>query len=499
MLFPFSFLTSTPHLIQTSKRPCKRRCQSVSDARKTGETAPTGKNATTSKAADNSPGIDDSLISLNARKVIRRLKEAGFQAYLVGGGVRDLLLGLTPKDFDVATNALPDEVQELFRNSRAIGKRFRIVHVRFGREIIEVATFRAAAQPEHTDSGLILSDNEYGSLNEDVERRDFSVNALYYDPEDGVLHDEVGGLEDLKDKKLRLLGDPEARYREDPVRMLRAIRFASKLNFDFDLHTEKPIRKLAHLIQEIPPARLFEETLKLFMNGAGVECFERFQEYELFDWMFPSASQCSKNKQSLRLMELALASTDRRIGEDKSVTPAFVFAAFLWPPFVDEKALLVARGMQSYDASHEAANNVVLDQQSIISIPRRFTGMMRDIWQLQFRLPERAGKKAAALAEHRRFRAAYDFLILREDSGEELDGLGQWWTDYQDATNHVQKSMANSLQPVSHRGDGRGRRRRRSRKRKPKQGSGTKSNVDPNSTTANGNVRGNEHGFPGDF
>ena len=281
--------------------------------------------------------------------------------------------------------------------------------------------------------------------------------------------------------------------------MLRAIRFASKLNFDFDLHTEKPIRKLAHLIQEIPPARLFEETLKLFMNGAGVECFERFQEYELFDWMFPSASQCSKNKQSLRLMELALASTDRRIGEDKSVTPAFVFAAFLWPPFVDEKAQLIASGMQSYDASHEAANNVVLDQQSIISIPRRFTGMMRDIWQLQFRLPERAGKKAAALVDHRRFRAAYDILILREDSGEELDGLGQWWTDYQDATNDVQKSMANSLQPVSHSGDGRGRRRRRSRKRKPKQGSGTKSIVDPNSTTANGNVRGNEHGFPGDF
>ena len=412
--------------------------------------------------------IDDGLISLNARKVIRRLNEAGFQAYLVGGGVRDLLLGLTPKDFDVATNALPDEVRELFRNSRTIGKRFRIVHVRFGREIIEVATFRAAAEPEQADSGLILSDNEYGTLKEDVERRDFTVNALYYDPEAGVLHDEVGGLEDLKARRLRLLGDPEARYREDPVRMLRAVRFAAKLSFEFDPATEQPIRQLAHLIQEIPPARLFEETLKLFMNGSGVECFERFREYELFDWMFPSARQCAEDPQSLRLMELALASTDRRIGEDKSVTPAFVFAAFLWPPFVDEKAQLVANGMTGSDASHEAANNVVAEQQSVISIPRRFTGMMRDIWQLQFRLPNRSGKRAAALAAHRRFRAAYDFLILREDAGEELDGLGQWWTDYQEASGDSQRDMANSLQGAGG-GGGQKRRKRKRGKRKPKQ------------------------------
>ncbi|MBS05125.1 MAG: poly(A) polymerase [Gammaproteobacteria bacterium] len=417
--------------------------------------------------------IDDSLISLNARKVIRRLNEAGYQAYLVGGGVRDLLLGLTPKDFDVATDALPDEVLELFRNSRAIGKRFKIVHVRFGREIIEVATFRAAAEPEQADSGLILSDNEYGTLKEDVERRDFTVNALYYDPEANVLHDEVGGLADLKARRLRLLGDPEARYREDPVRMLRAIRFAAKLDFDFDPETEQPIRRLAHLIQEIPPARLFEETLKLFMNGSGVECFERFREYELFDWMFPAARQCAEDPESLRIMELALASTDRRINAEKSVTPAFVFAAFLWPPFVDEKATLVANGMPSSDASHEAANSVVADQQSVISIPKRFTGMMRDIWQLQFRLPNRAGKRAAALAAHRRFRAAYDFLIIREDAGEDLDGLGQWWTDYQDASGEKQKDMANSLQ-TGGRGGGAGRRGGRGRGRGGGRGGGNK-------------------------
>ena len=481
MLFPFSFLRRIPRIFSL----VGRRGQPVSD---------------TSEQTVDSSDIDDSLISLNARKVIRRLKESGFQAYLVGGGVRDLLLGLTPKDFDIATNALPDEVSDLFRNSRAIGKRFRIVHVRFGREIIEVATFRAAARPKQADSGLILSDNEYGSLKEDVERRDFTVNALYYDPEDNVLHDHAGGLDDLKARRLRLLGDPEERYREDPVRMLRAIRFAAKLDFDFDPDTEKPIRRLAHLIQEIPPARLFEETLKLFMNGAGVECFERFREYELFDWMFPSASQSAEDPQSLRLMELALASTDRRIRDDKSVTPAFIFAAFLWPPFLDEKAQLVANGMDGHDASHEAANSVVADQQSVITIPRRFTGMMRDIWQLQFRLPNRAGKKAAALAAHRRFRAAYDFLLLREDSGEELDALGHWWTEYQEASEEGQMNMANSLQPAG-RGRGSGGRRKRSRKRKPKSGNG-----DVNGNTggsgyhdgAIGNVNDNTQGFTDD-
>ena len=389
--------------------------------------------------------LDNNLISLSARKVIRRLNEEGFEAYLVGGGVRDLLLGRTPKDFDVATNATPDDVLELFRNARAIGRRFRIVHVRFGREVIEVATFRATALPEQADSGRILSDNEYGTLEQDVLRRDFTVNALYYDPEEGLVLDAVGGLDDLKQGTLRLLGDPENRYREDPVRMLRAVRFAAKLGFDIHPETASPIRVMAHLIKDIPPARLFEETLKLLMNGSGEACFKQFREFGLFEWMFPDSYRCASDPVALKLIELALASTDRRLAEARSVTPAFIFSAMLWPAYIEAKAALEEQGSTTYDALHEAAQQVLSRQQAFTSIPKRFTGMMSDIWQMQFRLPNRHGKRALVIVEHRRFRAAYDFLLLREGTGEDLGGLGEWWTEYQDATPEDRVEMAEAV------------------------------------------------------
>ena len=377
-------------------------------------------------------------ISLNALKVVHRLTEHGYQAYLVGGCVRDLLLDKTPKDFDVATDAHPEEVRDLFRNSRLIGRRFRIVHVNFGREIVEVATFRAAHDEEEserhlTEGGMILSDNVYGTFDEDVHRRDFAMNALYYQPETGELVDAVGGIEDIKQRRIRLIGDPESRFREDPVRMLRAIRFRTKLGFTLDDTTAQALLKLGHLLQDIPAARLFEEILKLFITGFGEAAFLGLVEYNLFGWLFPDARRLLETGNERELIRLSLASTDERIAEDKPVTPAFIFAALLWYPFIEEKQALEEDGITSIIASQEAASNVIARQLLFISIPRRYSGPMRDIWQLQFRLPARVGRKPETLMRHKRFRAAYDFLIVRQRSGEDLKELVDWWTAYQEA------------------------------------------------------------------
>ncbi len=400
---------------------------------------------------------------MNAIKVINRLTEHGFDAYLVGGCVRDLLLGNSPKDFDVSTNARPEEVRDLFRNSRMIGRRFRIVHVRFGRDIVEVATFRGphtiVDEGSHSEGGRILDDNVYGSFEEDVFRRDFAINALYYDIDKHEIIDLVDGLKDIEAKLIRLIGEPENRYREDPVRMLRAVRFKAKLNFNIDEVSGKSIRQFGYLLQDIPPARLFEEVLKLFMSGQGAETFDAMLDYEVFSWLFPATKRSMNGTFAEKLVRLALVSTDKRIEIEKPVTPAFIFAALLWYPFIEEKRVLEEDGLSSVEASHEAAANVIASQQLFTSIPKRFSGPMRDIWNLQFRLPMRHGKKPDLLLGHKRFRAAYDFLLLREDSGEKLDGLGEWWTKYQEADGEApDKLRQNSTRPHQ-------KKRRRKRKR----------------------------------
>jgi poly(A) polymerase len=401
-----------------------------------------------------------------------RLSGQGFQAFLVGGAVRDLLLGGHPKDFDIATDATPEEVHGLFRNSRIIGRRFRIVHVRFGREIIEVTTFRGHHEGEsrdnsantrpaasQADSGMLLRDNVFGSLEEDAVRRDFTVNALYYSSGDFCVYDYVDGLRDLESREIRIIGDAEQRYREDPVRMLRAVRFAAKLDFTLEDQTSEPIAGLAHMLEAIPAARLFDEILKLFMAGHALATFHLLQEYKLLEHLFPAtASELEESPRGVALVEAAMQSTDERIAAEKPVTPAFLLAAMLWPPVVELKRNYEDHGMSSQDALNEAAQSLISEQLHHIAIPRRFTAPMREIWEFQLRLPKRRGRKAVQLLSHRRFRAAYDFLLLREQSGEDLEGLGAYWTELQEK--HPDIVPDNSSEEPA-----RPRRRRRRRKR----------------------------------
>ena len=408
--------------------------------------------------------IEESAISINASKVISRLQDHGFQAYLVGGCIRDLLLRKTPKDFDIATDAHPEEVRELFRNSRIIGKRFRIVHVRFGREIIEVTTFRGPHADEydenHSDSGMTLNDNVYGTFEEDVFRRDFTMNAIYYEPQGKEIIDLADGTADIESQIIRTIGDPAGRLREDPVRMLRAIRFQAKLEFGLESDLQSSIRSLGYLIQDVPPARLFEEVLKLFLSGYGTAAFDAMLENDIYGWLFPDSKRSMENNATEELVRLALTSTDQRIAKKMPVTPAFIYAAILWYPFVDEKQRLEQEGEITYAAAHEAANNVISKQQLFTSIPKRFSGPMRDIWFLQSRLPSRFGQKPDRTMEHKRFRAAYDFLLLREQAGEETEQLGEWWTEYQEATEERKLAMKQSTSN--------GRQRKRKRKPRPK-------------------------------
>jgi poly(A) polymerase len=414
----------------------------------------------------NSPlrSIDDQKISTNALKVVSRLAEHGYQAYLVGGCVRDILIEKSPKDFDVATDAHPEEVRELFRNSRIIGRRFKIVHVRFGREIIEVTTFRGPHEEQHdenhSDSGMTLSDNVYGTFEEDVFRRDFAMNAIYYQPHPKETIDLAGGVDDIKAKIIRTIGEPESRMREDPVRMLRAIRFEAKLGFSLEAKLSESIKSVGHLIQDVPPARLFEEVLKLCMSGYGAAAFEALLENDMYGWLFPDSMRSMENNPTAGLVRLALESTDARIAKEMPVTPAFIYAAFLWYPFVEEKERLQREeNIDHVTASQEAANIVISKQQLFTSIPKRFSGPMRDIWFLQSRLPNRFGNKPDRLIEHKRFRAAYDFLLLREEAGETTDNLGQWWTEFQEAGEEGRAEMKQSN----------GNNPRNKRKRKPRQ------------------------------
>ena len=389
--------------------------------------------------------VSHNLISENALKVLYRLHKSGYQAYLVGGGVRDIFIGQEPKDFDIATNAEPEEIKKLFHNCRLVGRRFRLAHILFGRDMIEVATFRGHHDEDQnqqtakqSDGGMLLRDNVYGSISEDAERRDFTVNALYYNIADRAVYDFAGGLADLADKQLRLIGDPETRYREDPVRMLRAARFAAKLDMRINPETAEPIKRLASLLQSIPSARLFEETLKLFLNGQGLLTYKIMREYGLFQPLFPLVSKYLNedgNSHCDKFIELALENTDRRINSGKRVTPAYLYAAMLWYPLealAEER--VIDSGLSYNDALLLAMNDALDSQIKTIAIPRRFTATIRDIWHLQSRLPRRQGKRAEKAFEHLKFRAGFDFLEMRAQiQGGDLVEVTQWWQDYQTA------------------------------------------------------------------
>jgi poly(A) polymerase len=426
--------------------------------------------------------IERGEISRYAISVVERLQQAGYQAYLVGGCVRDLLLDIEPKDFDVATSATPEQVRAEFRNARVIGRRFKLVHVHFGREIIETATFRAnhpqgdeeenSNLASRNESGRILRDNVYGTLEDDAQRRDFTINALYYDPSSERIFDYANGVHDIRNHLIRLIGDPTQRYQEDPVRMLRAVRFAAKLDFDIEKHSAAPIYKLAPLLGEIPAARLFDEVLKLFLAGYAVYTFDLLVDYGLFGQLFPASAQALKANPEYtdQLIRNALRNTDERIAQGKPVTPAFLLAALLWPALPARVLKLQERGMPPIPAMQEAAHDLIHEQCQRIAVPKRFTMPIREIWDMQERLPRRSGKRADLLLENPRFRAGYDFLLLRESAGEQTHGLGEWWTRYQDVSDSERRNMIRDLSSKDETA-GAPRKRKRSPKRKSAGGS----------------------------
>jgi len=379
-------------------------------------------------------------ISKSALKVLYRLHKSGFQAFLVGGGVRDALLDLHPKDFDIATDAHPEEIRALFSNCRLIGRRFRLAHIRFGREIIEVATFRAAADGNekhadvaHDHAGRILRDNVYGSIGEDVWRRDFTCNALYYNIADFSIWDYVGGMKDIERRRLVLIGDPEKRLREDPVRMLRAVRFAAKLDFEIDASVRQSMAKHVGLLQNVPAARLFDEFLKLFQAGHAEKTFVLLWKHKLFGELFPDTDkELSKDTTFGKFVHAALMSTDRRVAAGDSVTPMFLLGVFLWAPVKRlAEQLRSKEKMSEVQSLSIAAYQVSGQQQSRISLPRRFTAPMREMLSLQPRFDVQNGKRAYNLLEHRRFRAAYDFMMLRAEVGEIDIETAHFWTNVQ--------------------------------------------------------------------
>jgi poly(A) polymerase len=379
-------------------------------------------------------------VSNSALKVLYRLHKAGYEAFLVGGCVRDGLLQLHPKDFDVATNAHPEEIRALFSNCRLIGRRFRLAHVRFGREVIEVATFRASSEENdvHADAvqdqeGRILRDNVYGTIDSDVWRRDFTCNALYYNIADFSIWDYAGGIEDIRNRRMVLIGDPETRLREDPVRMLRAVRFAAKLDFEIADDVSAAMHNMSGLLNSVPAARLFDEFLKLFQSGYAEKTFALLWEYRLFDQLFPETSaELDKDEAFGRFVRAALVSTDRRIAEDKPVTPMFLLGVMFWAPVMRAAAKLRAKEKMSEAQSIAlSAYELAGLHQSHISIPRRFSAPMRDMLAMQPRFEQIKGRRALKLLENRRFRAAYDFMMLRAEVGQFDKKIATFWTDVQ--------------------------------------------------------------------
>lgn len=392
-------------------------------------------------------GIKREHISRNAWQVLERLQEAGFEAYLVGGGVRDLLVGQRPKDFDVATNAHPEQIQKVFRNCRLIGRRFRLAHIYFREGVIEVATFRAQAgeeeeveEHEHrvSETGMLVRDNVYGSMVDDAWRRDYTINALYYNIADETVVDYTNGMQDLKDRVLRMIGDPTKRFHEDPVRMLRAMRLAAKLNFSIEPECEKLIFELGGLLQNVSPARLFEETIKLYLCGKAEDAFKRMREHGLFAVLFPQTEACLVNHDQVfeKLLALAFQRADERVMNDKSLNPAFMFAILLWPPLKKAMTQHEAEGMDFFPGMFLAMEEVLRHQNKSLRITKRLIVVMREIWILQHRLQElkRYHKRIYGLFHNPRFRAAYDFLALRFEAGEPEALAAKWWAKFQEAS-----------------------------------------------------------------
>lgn len=406
----------------------------------------------------NAHNISRKDISENALKVLHRLNKQGYEAYLVGGCIRDLLLGKKPKDFDIATNATPEQVQKIFRNCRLVGRRFRLAHIMFGKEIIEVATFRGDHDNQmeqnniskRSQSGMLLRDNVYGTIEQDAIRRDFTMNALYYNVKDFTIRDYCGGLKDLQNGIIRLIGDPQTRYREDPVRMLRTVRFAAKLGMEIDPATADPIKKQASLLKNIPSARLFDESLKLLQTGNGYATYLLLKKYNLFEQLFPLIERLMTTNQNSyleKIIEKVLKNTDYRINHNKRINPAFLFAAFFWYPLMEQtQVTCIESGLQFHDAFSIAINDILSEQCRVIAIPKRFTSVMGDIWRLQLRLKKREGKRAFALLENPKFRAAYDLLEMRAsiEKGELLE-LAKWWDEFQFASPEKRITLVKQL------------------------------------------------------
>src|SRR5437763_3693900 len=408
-------------------------------------------------------GLSRDAISPAAAKVCMALREAGFSGYVVGGAVRDLLLGIEPKDFDIATDARPEQVKPLFRRALIIGRRFRLVHVMMGPETVEVSTFRAADPDpaEKAEHGRVLRDNVFGTQQEDARRRDFTVNALYFDPATEEVVDFHGGLADLKKRMLRVIGDPETRYREDPVRMLRGVRLAAKLGLTLEAATRRPIAEMAPLMERVPPARLFDEMLKLLLSGHASACLRQLREVGLHKGLLPLLDVILEQPLGERFVTLALAQTDQRVLDDRPVSPAFLFAALLWHEVLAAWKAREARGERAIPALENAMDEVLDTQCAKLAITRKLTATMREIWSMQPRFEVRAGSRPYRLVESPRFRMAYDFLALRAASGEVAAEFEAWWRAFHAADAETRKAM---LLPET---GPRKRRRRRRRKKQP--------------------------------
>lgn len=414
-------------------------------------------------------GIRRNQINPCALKIIQQLQGAGYAAYVVGGAVRDLLLGLVPKDFDVATSATPEEVHKLFRRSRIIGRRFRLVHVMCGAETVEVSTFRGPSSDEDDDSatvpltdqhGRLLRDNVFGTQEEDAIRRDFTINALYFDPVKEEIIDYLNGFEDITAKRMSIIGEPAQRYREDPVRLLRAVRLAAKLGLQIETETAKPIGDLAPLLQNVPPSRLFDEMLKLLLSGHALPCLVELRARGLHHGLLPMLDVILEQPLGERFITIALKNTDERIRQDKTVSPGFLFATLLWHEVLSCWNSLQSAGEKPLPALFNAMDQILAQQRKNLAIPRRFDAVIQEIWAMQPRFEARIGRKPFRLLTHPRFRGAYDFLQLRCESGELDMEIGQWWKKFITADPDVREKMLTT--PSS--GNGKKKRRRRSRK-----------------------------------
>ena len=396
-------------------------------------------------------GINPKLVSANAIRVTQTLQENGFKAFIVGGAVRDLLTGVKPKDFDIATNATPEQVKRLFRRAFIIGRRFQIVHVMFGQDLLEVTTFRGPSndgEPKD-EHGRVLRDNTFGEQHEDAARRDFTINAMYYDPAAQTVLDYHGGIKDIRKKTLRIIGVPEARYREDPVRMLRVVRFAAKLQFEIDTATRAPIAVMAPLINNVPAARVFDEMLKLLTSGHAMACLQQLRKEGLHHGLMPLLDVVMEQPLGEKFVTLALANTDERVQQGKPVSPSFLFASLLWHQVVEKWDAYKAAGEFPIPALHLAADDVLNAQTDALAIQRKIGADMRDIWAMQPRFEKRIGKTPYKVLEHQRLRAGYDFLLLRCASGEIDAEIGEWWTGFIHGDAEQREQLINSKPKTS--------------------------------------------------